>query len=175
MSHLVRRGTEPSQSSESLVPDVKGLLCFVMAADGVSTDGGEAIQTLKTPFERTLGISVSMLKGKVFWRFERDEEVRLVMLCTASLYAERFDPDVGLRRSLKTALNAESHHEEARAVAVGGRPCGQLSRLAGRGLVLRAGRIIRPWRLLHSITSHQTSRDLLLQGLKMRSCRPCSV
>ncbi|KAL2830485.1 Alpha/Beta hydrolase protein [Aspergillus cavernicola] len=90
VSHLILRGTAASYHHEEA-----------------------AIQTLETRLHRAPGLSVSMLRKKIFGRFETDEEFRLVMHAAAPLYTEpdNFDPDVALRRTLETVFNAEAHND----------------------------------------------------------------
>ncbi|PLB46620.1 alpha/beta-hydrolase [Aspergillus steynii IBT 23096] len=88
VSHLILRGTAPSHHHED-----------------------KAIQVLETRLNKALGLSVAMLKEKIFGRFESDIEFQLVMLSAAPLYAEKFDPDLALQKNLETVFNAESHND----------------------------------------------------------------
>ncbi|BCS20469.1 alpha/beta fold hydrolase [Aspergillus puulaauensis] len=90
VSHLVLRGTAASWHHEA-----------------------EAIKTLETRLHRSPGMSVSMLKDKIFGSFESDEEFRLVMHAAAPLYAEpeNFDADRALAKNLETVFNAEAHND----------------------------------------------------------------
>ncbi|KAL4803812.1 Alpha/Beta hydrolase protein [Aspergillus unguis] len=90
ISHLVLRGTAASWHHEEA-----------------------AIQTLETRLHRSPGLSVGMLKNKVFGAFNSDEEFRLVMHAAAPLYveAESFNADKALERTLVTVFNAEAHNE----------------------------------------------------------------
>ncbi|KAK1149613.1 hypothetical protein N8T08_005162 [Aspergillus melleus] len=108
VSHLILRGTAPSHHREGSLLDAKASLWY---ADVSSADEDKAIQTLETRLHRSPGLSVSMLKEKIFGRFQNDDEFRLVMLCAAPLYAEKFDPDGALRKNLETVFDAESHND----------------------------------------------------------------
>ncbi|PYH87474.1 alpha/beta-hydrolase [Aspergillus ellipticus CBS 707.79] len=87
VSHLILRGTAASHHHEDA-----------------------AIATLQTRLHRAPGLSVSMLRTKIFGSFDSDREFQLVMHAAAPLYSERFDPDAALQSNLKTVFNAESHN-----------------------------------------------------------------
>ncbi|KAH8422530.1 alpha/beta fold hydrolase [Aspergillus melleus] len=112
VSHLILRGTAPSHHREGSLLGAKASLWY---ADVSSADEDKAIQTLETRLHRSPGLSVSMLKEKIFGQFQNDDEFRLVMLCAAPLYAEKFDPDGALRKNLETVFDAESHSKQTSA------------------------------------------------------------
>ncbi|KAL3474793.1 Alpha/Beta hydrolase protein [Aspergillus californicus] len=90
VSHLVLRGTAASHHHEE-----------------------QAIETLHGRLHRAPGMSISMLKDKIFGAFNSDQEFRLVMHAAAPLYTEpeNFNPDLALRRNLETVFNAEAHND----------------------------------------------------------------
>ncbi|KAL5343570.1 alpha/beta-hydrolase [Aspergillus crustosus] len=90
LSHLVLRGTAASWHHEA-----------------------QAIEVLKTRLHRSPGMSVSMLKDKIFGSFASDAEFRLVMHAAAPLYAEEgnFDADNALKKNLETVFNREAHDD----------------------------------------------------------------
>lgn len=54
-------------------------------------------------------MSVSMLKNKVFGRYESDVEFRLIMFTLSPLYSESFHPENALQKNLSTVFRAETH------------------------------------------------------------------
>ncbi|OJK01317.1 hypothetical protein ASPACDRAFT_51218 [Aspergillus aculeatus ATCC 16872] len=88
VSHLVLRGTAASHHHEE-----------------------QAIQTLQARLHRAPGMSINMLREKIFGHFNSDTEFRLVMHAAAPLYREEFDPDLALQQNLATVFNAESHND----------------------------------------------------------------
>ncbi|KAL4937175.1 hypothetical protein BDV06DRAFT_227200 [Aspergillus oleicola] len=90
ISHLVLRGTAGSWHHEA-----------------------QAIETLEARLSRSPGLSVSMLRDKIFGSFASDLEFALVMHAAGPLYAEpeNFDADKALKRNLETVFNAEAHND----------------------------------------------------------------
>ncbi|PYH85588.1 alpha/beta-hydrolase, partial [Aspergillus uvarum CBS 121591] len=88
VSHLILRGTAASHHHEE-----------------------QAIQTLQAHLHRAPGMSINMLRDKIFGRFNSDIEFQLVMHAAAPLYRETFDPDLALQQNLATVFNAESHND----------------------------------------------------------------
>ena len=77
---------------------------FHCDADVSSADEDKAIRVLETRLHKAPGLSIAMLKEKIFGRFESDIEFQLVMLSAAPLYAERFNPDLALEKTLEMVV-----------------------------------------------------------------------
>ncbi|KAJ0426593.1 alpha/beta-hydrolase [Aspergillus carlsbadensis] len=90
LSHLILRGTAPSHHHEA-----------------------EAIETLSSRLQRAPGMSISMLRDKIFGSFIDDTEFRLVMHAAAPLYvdAANFDADRALERARGMVVNAVAHND----------------------------------------------------------------
>ncbi|KAL4863584.1 hypothetical protein BDV12DRAFT_206385 [Aspergillus spectabilis] len=90
LSHLILRGTAASWHHEA-----------------------QAITILETRLHRSPGMSVSMLRDKIFGSFTSDTEFRLVMHAAAPLYAEEknFDANKALKKNLETVFNREAHDD----------------------------------------------------------------
>jgi proline iminopeptidase len=76
-------------------------------------DEEEAIGILEQRLHRAPGLSVEMLKHKIFGAFESDLEFRLVMWAAAPLYSESFNANSALQGAIGTVYNAESHSESS--------------------------------------------------------------
>ncbi|PYI36922.1 alpha/beta-hydrolase [Aspergillus indologenus CBS 114.80] len=113
VSHLILRGTAASHHHEE-----------------------QAIQTLQTRLHRAPGMSINMLRDKIFGHFDSDIEFQLVMHAAAPLYRERFDPDLALQQSLATVFNAESHNDLYAAPEKFFDYRDQLHRISARTLVI---------------------------------------
>ncbi|KAK7533543.1 prolyl aminopeptidase [Phyllosticta citricarpa] len=87
VSHLILRGTAPSHHHEE-----------------------EAIETFRARLYRAPNASLGML-GKVFSKFEDDEEFRLIMFALGPLYVEEYDADAALRKNRNTVFRAETHND----------------------------------------------------------------
>ncbi|KAL3455823.1 alpha/beta-hydrolase [Aspergillus heterothallicus] len=90
VSHLILRGTAPSHHHES-----------------------EALSTLNSRLHRAPGMSIAMLRDKIFGAFVDDTEFRLVMHAAAPLYVDEanFDPDGALARARGMVVNAVAHND----------------------------------------------------------------
>ncbi|GAD95982.1 hypothetical protein NECHADRAFT_87832 [Paecilomyces variotii No. 5] len=86
VSHLILRGTAPSYHHEE-----------------------NAVSVLEGRLQRAPGLSVIMLREKIFGKFESDIEFRLVIHAAAPLYSEDFNADAALERNLETVFFAKSH------------------------------------------------------------------
>lgn len=73
------------------------------------TDEEKAVQVLQERLHRAPGLSVNMLREKIFGRFDSDLEFQLIMYAAAPLYSEIFDADAALKRNLETEFFAKSH------------------------------------------------------------------
>lgn len=82
--------------------------CIVVAADLLSDEDG-AIKVLEGRLQKAPGLSVEMLKNKIFGAFDNDLEFRMIMHSAAPLYSEKFDANLALQKNLETVFNAESH------------------------------------------------------------------
>ena len=74
-----------------------------------AADEEQAVRILQERLHKAPGLSVDMLKTKIFGRFENDLEFCLVMNAAAPLYSDTFDPNAALQNALQTNYVAESH------------------------------------------------------------------
>ncbi|KAL1987560.1 hypothetical protein VTN96DRAFT_3160 [Rasamsonia emersonii] len=98
-----------------IVEDIEGILQAqqypVLSVAAVSEGfwrSEQAIKVLEQRLHKAPGLSVEMLRNKIFGRFDSDLEFRLVMHAAAPLYSEKFDANIALQKNLDTVFFAES-------------------------------------------------------------------